>query len=287
MKRIVVATDFSERSDRAIRRATILARTFGATVKLIHVVDDDQPQHLIEVEEHATHDLLEEQVTSLREIDGLDCEFCVAIGDPFEKITQLAREDDADLLVIGPHRRQILQDVFIGTTAERTIRTSDRPVLMANAAPVGPYRQILIATDLSECSSSTLRAAKELELMDTAKASVLHVYDAPATGLMSRASLSEDQIKDYMINEEQRASLSLLAFLVENDLRSLPSVLKPALSPVEDVVLSAAHDISAELIILGSHGKTGLAKTLLGSVAEKLLRIADRDILVVPPTSQG
>ncbi len=283
MKRIVVATDFSERSDRAIRRATLLARTFDAKVILIHVVDDDQPQHLIRSAEHATKSLLEEQVGSLREIDGLDCEFRVAFGDPFEKITQLAREEEADLLVVGPHRRQILKDVFVGTTAERTIRTSDRPVLMANAVPAGAYRRLLIATDLSDCSGSALRSAVELDLVSKSEVSVLYVFDALATGLMNRASLSEDQIQDYMHNEEQRASLDLLAFLVEHDLRSAPCILKPAMSSVEDVILSAAHDISAEAIVIGSHGETGFAKTLLGSVAEKLLRIADRDILVVPP----
>lgn len=283
MKRIVVATDFSERSDRAIRRATLLARTFDAKVTLVHVVDDDQPQHLIDVSEQATRDLLEELVKSLREIDGLDCQFRIALGDPFEKITELAREEEADLLVVGPHRRQILQDVFVGTTAERTIRTSDRPVLMANAVPVGAYRQIMIATDLSDCSANALRAAKGLKLLDKSPASVLYVFDVPATGLMNRASLNEDQIKDYLNNEEQRASLDLLAFLADHECRSLPSILKPALSSVEDIVLTVARETSAEAIILGSHGKTGVAKTLLGSTAEKLLRIADRDILVVPP----
>ncbi|MZR32390.1 universal stress protein [Sneathiella litorea] len=286
MKSLLVATDFSERSDRAIRRATLLARTYDAAVMLIHIVDDDQPKRLIKAEEQAASKLLEEQARSLREIDGLECEFRIALGDPFEKIMQIGREEDVDLVIIGPHRRQILKDVFVGTTAERIIRTSDRPVLMANAVPAGAYRQILIATDLSDCSGDALRAAVGLDLIKKSDVSVLHVFDAPPTGLMNRASLSDDQIQDYLYNEEQRASLDLLAFLVEHDLRSVPSILKPAISSVEEVILSAAREISAEVIIIGSRGKTGLAKTLLGSTAEKLLCVSDHDILVVPPRLQ-
>ncbi|MEX0828239.1 MAG: universal stress protein [Haliea sp.] len=286
MKNILVATDLSERSDRAIRRATLLARTFDAALLLVHVIDDDQPQRIVKAEEQMAADLLAAQSRSLREVDGLRCESRILLGDSFNAINCTAQEEEVDLLVIGPHRRQILKDVFVGTTAERLIRISSRPVLMANAVPVAPYRQIMIATDLSDCSGDALRAAVALNLLSKSAASVLYVFDAPATGLMNRASLSEDQIQDYMYNEEQRASLDLLAFLVEHDLRSLPCILKPAMSSVENVILSAARDISAEVIVIGSQGETGIAKMLLGSVAEKVLRMADRDILVVPPQSR-
>ena len=65
-------------------------------------------------------------------------------------------EEKPDLLVLGPHRRRIFRDIFIGTTVERTIREADCPVLMANAAPVGPYRHVLLSTDLSEGSRDAM-----------------------------------------------------------------------------------------------------------------------------------
>ena len=71
LKNILVATDFSERSDRAIRRATLLAREFAASVAMVHSVDDDQPQPLIDNEREIAEKLLDEQARSLREIDGV------------------------------------------------------------------------------------------------------------------------------------------------------------------------------------------------------------------------
>lgn len=283
MKRILVATDFSERSDRAVRRATLLAKTSGAFLSLVHVIDDDQPRRIIQAERRAAEDILAEQTRSLREIDRLPCASRIVFGDPFEGIAAAVREDDADLLIIGPHRRQVLKDVFIGTTAERTIRASDRPVLMANGVPAGPYRHVFVAADLSECSGAAIRAVQELGLDEKAAVSVFHVFDAPAAGLMVRASSTEDQIKDYLADEEERASGELAAFLKSFDLKPRQRILKHNEASIAYAICAAAREASADLIVVGTRGRTGIAKTFLGSVAEGTLRSSDRDVLAVPP----
>ncbi|HEY7766067.1 MAG TPA: universal stress protein, partial [Aestuariivirgaceae bacterium] len=147
--RILVATDFSPRSDRALRRGILLARQNATELQLTHVVDDDQPQRLIDVERREAAALLDELASTIRESDGIDCEGHVATGDAFQGIVRMAEETGVDLLVLGPHRRQVLRDVFIGTTAERVLRTSRMPVLLANGVPAGAYRKVLIASDLS------------------------------------------------------------------------------------------------------------------------------------------
>ena len=162
MKTILVATDFSARSDRAIRRAVLLAHTFEAVLHMVHVVDDDQPARIVSAEEGAARALLSEQTRSLREIDGLQSDFSLVFGDPFEGIRASAQELQAGLVVIGPHRRQALKDMFVGTTAERTIRLSSRPILMANAVPAAPYRHALVATDLSDASASAIQTITDL-----------------------------------------------------------------------------------------------------------------------------
>lgn len=135
MKNICVATDLSPRSDRAVRRATVLARTYESTVTLVHVIDDDQPKRIIEAERGAASILLGEQARSLREIDGLSCDYIIVLGNAFAGIANAAAEVRSNLIVIGPHRRQALKDVFVGTTAERTIREATCPILMANGVP--------------------------------------------------------------------------------------------------------------------------------------------------------
>jgi len=282
MRKIVVATDFSERSDRAIRRATLLAKDIGASLLLVHVVDDDQPRRLVKAEQKIATDLLSEQSGSIRDVDGLECDFSVVLGEAFEGVGQIAESIDADLVVIGPHRREALKDVFIGTPAERTIRKSRLPVLMSNGVPAGHYRRVLVAVDLSDCSAEVLRAVGELGLEKKTAISVIHVFDAPASGLMRRASSSEDQITDYIADEKERASGELSNFLKANHFNPVEAVLAPMDGSFADTICAVASRLSAELIVVGTHGRTGVGKFFLGSVVEEVLRIADRDVLTVP-----
>ncbi|SLN65891.1 universal stress protein [Oceanibacterium hippocampi] len=286
MQRILLATDFSERSDRAARRATLLAKTTGASLALVHVVDDDRPKRIFEAEQRAAEALLAEQARSFREIDGLSCTSRIVMGDPFEGIAAAVRETDADLLVVGPHRRQVLRDVFIGTTAERTIRASERPVLMANGVPAGPYRHVLVAVDLSECSATAIRALQKLGLGSKCVVSVVHIFDAPAASLMVRASSTKEGIRNYLEDEKERVSGELAAFLNDIGLKPKRRILKHNETSIAHTIAATVREANADLVVVGTVGRTGVAKVLLGSVAEKVLRRADFDILAVPPVRE-
>lgn len=283
MRKILVATDFSERSDRAIRRATLLAKSYGAVLTLVHVIDDEQPHRLIKAKEKVASDLLSEQSISIREIDGVDCDFKLEFGEAFKGLMQVSEERDADLLVIGPHRRQILRDVFVGTTAERTIRESRRPVLMANGVPASHYRRAVVAVDMSDCSGDAIRVVQGLRLEKKLDVHVVHVFDAPAASFMRRASSSQEQIKDYVADEEESAHDKLVNFLRDYNLDPVELKLKQAEVSIASTVCDVARNLSAELIVVGTHGRTGGEKRFLGSVGEEVLRIADRDVLAVPP----
>lgn len=287
MKKILVATDFSARSDRAIRRATLLAKRFGASISLIHVIDDEQPKRIIKAEQAAALAVLSEQAQSLREIDAVACDHRIVLGDPFQGIIKAAEESAPDLLVIGPHRRQALKDVFVGTTAERTIRESRRPVLMANSVPASFYRHVLVAVDLSDFSGDALRAVMSLGLAEHAAVSVVHVFDAPGTGLMKRASVADDQVEDYLVDERNRAAGELTAFLSALNFSPIRQLLKYNATSAANCICLAAQEVSADLVVIGTHGRTGVTKLLLGSVAEEVLRIADHDVLAVPPQRGG
>jgi nucleotide-binding universal stress UspA family protein len=117
MKKILVATYFSTRSDRAIRRATLLAKKFGSAVSLIHVVDDDRPRRIVDAERDSAAMLLSEQARSVREINGVDCSADVVLGTASEGILKAAESGMVDILVVGPHRHHAFLDVFVGTTA--------------------------------------------------------------------------------------------------------------------------------------------------------------------------
>lgn len=282
-KKILVATDFSERSDRAFRRALLQVTAWGASLVLLHVIDDDQPKRLFKAEHAAAAKILSEQMESLRAIEHIECEARITQGEAFQGIGDFANETGADMVVIGPHRRSVLMDVFVGTTAERTIRTSHRPVLMVNGVPAGPYRHVLIAVDFSDCSAEALQAVKTLGLDRNVVVSVLHVFDAPAAGLMSRSSANSDDIEDYISDRKGVAARELDTFLNAQDFFPTHRILEYWDNTPAHSINRIADNISADLIVVGTHGRTGIGKWLLGSVAEAVLRDGRKDVLAVPP----
>jgi nucleotide-binding universal stress UspA family protein len=217
-----------------------------------------------------------------REIDGVTCDARVVFGDPFEGIIKASDEVDADLIVLGEHRRQALKGIFVGTTAERAIRASRRPVLITLAVPANHYRHVLIATDLSEASRDAVRAVTALSLDKHSAISVVHVFDAIGSGLMTRVSLSTDQVEDYVETERAHAAQDLSAFLRDAPIEPMYQLLKLNESSPASAICLAAQEISADLIVVGTHGRTGIAKLLLGSVAETVLRTSACDVLAVP-----
>ncbi len=283
MRKILIATDFSERSDRALRRATLLARQFGASLSIVHVVDDDQPRQMVDIEHDVASALLRELRNTVENVDGTACETQVVLADPFAGIARTAEEDAPDLLVIGPHRRQALRDVFVGTTAERTIRSVACPVLMVNAPPMGAYRHVMLTTDMSEGAAHAAKASAVREIARGAKASILHVFDAPALHLAMSHTMSTEERQAYLEDERKEASRNLSAFVKSVEWRSIRQDVRQVRNSPAEEILSAAREESADLVVVGTQGRSGLAKFFLGSVAEAVLREADRDVLAVPP----
>ena len=283
MQKLMIATDFSERSDRALRRATLLAKETGASLTIVHVVDDDRPRRFVENDRKDAEKLLRELAVTMQRIDGLACEVRVILADPFAGIVQAVIDAAPDLLVIGPHRRQVLRDAFVGTTAERTIRSAACPVLMVNAAPVGPYHHVLQTTDLSDGSRDALQRFAELEFGTHAVHSVLHVFDAPALRLAMAHTLASDDQEDYLHEERATAKRALAQFLASNGIGNTEQIVRHDETTIANEVLTAAAELKADVIVVSTRGKGSLARMVLGSVAEKVLRSSSLDVLAIPP----
>ncbi|MGU9980727.1 universal stress protein [Phreatobacter sp. HK31-P] len=287
MRQLLVATDFSARSDRAIRRASLIAHETGASLSLVHVVDSDRPDYLVSIDKEAAEKALVELSQTIRDIDGIACSHGVSLDNPFEGIVAFARLTQPDLLVIGSHRRQILRDAFMGTTAERVIRYSPMPVLMANGMPTGPYRHVMAATDLSAPSARAVGIMARLELASHAKLSLVRTIGIPEVGLMMRAPASLQDIERHIEARKAAATEDLRAFA-----RTLP--LAPHHVEVQAeggttaaTILQAAAASNVDLLVIGTRGQSGLSRLLLGSVAAAVLQAATIDVLVVPPSEQG
>lgn len=283
MKLIMMATDFSERSDRALRRAILLAKQHGAGLSLVHVVDDDQPRRIVDGERDMAQALLAQQQATIRNVDGLTCETHVNFGVPFSGIAEAVQAAGPDLLVIGPHRRAVLRDVFIGTTAERTIRSVPCPVLMVNAPPVGPYRHILLTTDLSEAAGLAVRQFGTMGMDTQARTSIIHVFDARAGKLAMNRAMTKDTREDYVADQRHAAASDLSKFVDTLDAGAMKQIVRHNKTALADDILDAAKADDVDLIVVGTHGKSGLSQFFLGSVVADVLRHADTDVLAIPP----
>ncbi|WP_067216156.1 universal stress protein [Stappia indica] len=288
MKTIMVATDFSERSDRALRRATLLARQTDAQLLLVHVVDDDRAMRIVEAEREAALRLLAEQSETLLRLDSVACETRVVLASPFSGIVQASEEDAPDLLVLGPHRRQVLRDAFVGTTAERAIRSVACPVLMANAPPVGPYRGILLATDLSDASRKALEIYRSLGLGGHARLAALAVFDVPELDIaMDGLPDRSEGERSCLERERAEARGRLTAFFGDLGITPTEYVVRHDATGAAEEILSEARKEAAGLVVVGTRGRGSLAKFILGSVAEEVLRNATMDVLAIPPGPVG
>jgi universal stress protein E len=282
---ILAATDFSTRSHRALRKAGLLAQASGAELTLLHVVDEDQPKDLVDIESREAERILAEQIGAIDELRGAKCRPMVITGNPFDGILISARMIGADLIVMGAHRKQLLRDIFVGTTVERVIRTGPYPVLMVNNEAVGPYRSAIAAVDASEPSANAIRVGKSLGLVGDESVTFLHAFLPLGKHRMSIAGVNQASIDEYVASERRLARDELIAFLAANQISDL-NLLRVEDGEPFDVISRAVEEMRPDLLIIGTHGRTGLLKVLLGSVAEEALRRLDIDILAVPPDRQ-
>jgi nucleotide-binding universal stress UspA family protein len=249
---------------------------------MVHVVDDDKPESIVAEETRSAESALYQLVRSTPELREISCETKITLGEPFEGIIAAAEQTSADLIVMGAHRKAILRDIFVGTTLERVVRTGSRAVLMVNTEPSAPYRRVLAAVDLSDFSRHALQVAKQLGFLDRATVTVLHAFASTVDGPLAAANLSLTETEEARARESAHASLELGRFLKDVDLGEIPYARRLDGSPPVAAISKAAKELNVDFVVIGTHGRSGLTKLLLGSVADEVLRQVDKDILAVP-----
>ena len=283
MQTILLATDFSERSDRALRRAVLLARDSGACIHLVHVVDDDRPRRIVDRDSTDARTLLHELALTLKDVDGVSCDTAVIQADPFDGIARAVSDISPDLLILGPHRRQILRDAFVGTTAERTIRAVNCPVLMVNALPAGSYKQTLLTTDLSDSAQTALGRFEQFQTGMNNSMAIVHVFDAPALRLAMADTMSKENQDAYLHDLRLDAQRNLAKQVSRIAGKRLEQIVRPVEASVAHEILATASDLKSDLIVVSTQGKSFIARMIMGSVTEQVLQSSPVDVLAIPP----
>ncbi|WP_027283952.1 universal stress protein [Rubritepida flocculans] len=277
---ILAATDLSARSDRALRRAALLARGGGRDLLVLHVLDAEWPASLAGAHEAEAWRLLARQLEGLPEFVGLPCRPAMERGLPEAAILRAAEAERAACLVLGEHRRGGLRDLFAGTTVERVIRAAARPVLMVHQPPSGPYRRVLVATDFSAPAARAPEAAAALGLFDGAALLLAHALEPPRLLGLGDAGLAEraGAVLEESVREEAMRGLAAAAAALPAGAGSRIVFGAPA-----EALAALAREWRAELIVLGTRGAGVLRQALIGSVAAEILARPPCDVLAVPP----
>ena len=185
MKRILVASDLSIRSDRAVTRAVRLAARLGLELTVLHVVDDAMPSGLAEKVSAEAKVGLDRFVASIAGADSVAPHIISVIGDPVHTIQSVVAERDADLLVLGVHRARAFFDVIRETTMERLVRTSAKPTMLVADTGDHDFDKVLAAVDMSPGCARAIKAA--YALVPTAEFSLVHALHIPFKGLTGDA----------------------------------------------------------------------------------------------------
>lgn len=301
IKKIVVGIDFSPESEIATQHAMNIARHVGAEVVLVHVgaILDQTEQastpknaSITEWESFIRHELAEDRqrLDAVRErLLGQGVEISHVVRDGFADTTlaETAKELGAELLIVGTHGRSGLKRFFLGSISERVARLSDTNVMVARALEDGHggYRRILVPTDFSAPAAKALELAFLLATRDSqsrATIDVIHCWQVPVTASTPYAPFKAAEealatVRDAMVETVQESGQRLLQ-------RYNPASVDLTFQAFE---ASPAHGIddrleqgNYDLVVVGSHGRRGLRRLLLGSVAELTVRHAPCSVLV-------
>jgi nucleotide-binding universal stress UspA family protein len=281
---ILVPTDGSAAAETATETALGLARRFDASLHAINVVEvDDYPA---DIESAAAEELTgrgqetlatlgdraaDAGVTATTRVVETDCPTHQAIID-------YAVDHDADLVVMGTHGRTGLNRLVLGSVTERTLRTSPVPVLTVHEDTTfdPDLGSVLVPTDGSEAANVASDYGITLAAATDAAMHVVHVVDLTAASgefgssrvLSALEALGRRAVEDVIDRSEDAGLQSVEASVLSGT---------PARA-----ILDYAEERDIDLIVAGTHGRTGLNRYLLGSVTEKLVRVADVPVLTIP-----
>lgn len=303
MERILVPTDFSIHSEDALRAALSLKKEFGAEVTVIHVFDISEMLGLgwtvygesLEAEvvarmEEDSRKALAQFVMKMGAGEG-ELRTLVARGRPFVEVVRLARSENVDLVVMGTHGRKGIEHLLLGSNAEKVVRKAPCSVLTVRhregqrelSFPAGT---ILVPTDFSLTSERAMSMAIRLAQRNSSRIVLLHVF----ADLKVREAIqwteylptgqTELELEEGIMN---RAQEELDAFVSKFPVGEI-KVDKKVLSEVPHRgIVETAEQENVDLIVMGTHGRSGLNHLIMGSVAEKVVRASPSPVLTVKP----
>ncbi len=296
IKKILFPTDFSECAEHAFAHAAELAAHFDAEVHVFHtrirpfsyypalkhLLDEAEE---LEEQENLPHDVSAEKTLKAPLGDQVIVISAEKSGlSAYEEILDYAEEHDIDLIVMGTHGRRGPRRFLIGSTAERVVRMSSCPVLtLRDDAPsmsAENMRHLLVPVDFSEHSMEAVRYAAELATVWNARITLLHVIEEAILPTVYGVEPVAVFPVDHLLEESRKELDKLRAARFDED---APVDTKVIVGHAATSISDYADEVEADLIVISTHGLTGVKRFLMGSVAEHVVRSSHCAVLTVKP----
>ncbi len=287
-ERLLLATDGSEFSEGAIREAIRLARRCGSKLSALMVIESNPeyagiaPQ-LVELAEKTARKHLE-TVKARSKLEGVSLDIIVREGeDAYNYIAEEAVKQKSTMLIMGRRGRKGLKRLVMGSTTARVIGHAPCSVLVVPRAAQVDFTSIMVATDGSKYSAAAASEAIGIAKRNSSKLTVVSVVPSE---LLSQADIDFAMIQREHLAEQEMSEAETYARAVKDEaqkqgvaVRAFVVSGRPA-----DVIIETAGEQKADLIVLGSHGRTALEKLLMGSVAERVIVLSSCAVLVAKGT---
>lgn len=275
MKSILIATDLSARSDRALDRALMLAREHDARLFVLHVVDGELSQETVNRQQATAANSIRAYLEARG--GGQEAEVEITVGKPHREILRRAGEVGADLIVLGAHRLAPVDDIFRNSTAWEVLRRSDPPVLLVKDAALQAYRRVTVGFDFSAHAEAALHLAFRFRPEEI---DVVHAYHVPYKGFL----YGSDSHSEFREQCQQDLSGAVEA-AISSRRGEFPATVQPRCILCHGETLGSlwqeCQKLHSDLLVIGTHGRTGLAHAVFGSVAEFMLRNPPCDVVAV------
>lgn len=277
-RKILVAYDGSPSAKNALSLASQLAREDKSWIKVLAVV----PSYQGDLELIGVSDIKEaiagpglELLAEAKQIadqEGVHILSNLEQGEPYEQIVHIAEEENCDLIVMGRRGKGTMERALIGSVTARVIGHTGKDVLVIPEASQLSWENILLATDGSACCDNALARALEIAQERQAKLSAVSVvysndeFYAVGQEVVKELYKDADKVLDKV--KKWAGDLGVQAELFVRD------------GEPHQAITAMAAEISASLIVMGSHGRKGLTRLLMGSVTERVIGYADCPVLV-------
>ena len=302
-KRFLFATDFSNFSDHALEHALLWAKACKATLDCVYVIAVDRHldvdgaviETFLDEERKATQPKFDALVATIQAEAG-PCDDYFLTGVPDEVISKLAQEIGADCLFMGTRGWRGMNRILLCSTAERVVMTASCPVLTARlqidpapskASPskglsqntsrsVSSPSRLLVPIDFSDCSQDCMECAFDVAKDFDAAVTLLHVRELLPYSLdftLAHLAMEKDQ------NREIEKRLKELSRDFREKGVSASYLMKPP--PPADTILHTLEETGADMIVMGTHGRRGFSRLMMGSVASSVLRRSPVPVLTV------